>query len=95
MYGYLVKGVVDVEQDIIVLDAELHSDQESYLLMNGSKQEHLWGFNLHPNAFGTDEFIEFDSMINIRPRQKNMSRDVHDPAIRQKMVECIMKRIQQ
>jgi hypothetical protein len=94
MYGHLVKGVVDIEKDIIVLDAELHADQESYLLQNGSAQEHLWGFNLHPNEYGTEEFIEFDSMINIRPRQKNMSRDVQDANIRQTMTELILKRVQ-
>ena len=63
----------------------MHADGEAYLLDDGSKQEDLWGINLHPDKFGTDEFIEFDSMINIRPRQNNPSRDVLDETVRQQI----------
>ena len=38
MFGNLVKGVVDIEKELLVVDAELHSDQEAYLLEKGSKQ---------------------------------------------------------
>ncbi len=82
MFGNLVKAVVDVDQNLLVIDAELHADQEQFLLENGSKQANLWGINLYPEKFGTDEFIEFDSMINIRPKQNNRSRDVEDKALR-------------
>ncbi|MDY0096947.1 MAG: DUF5674 family protein, partial [Candidatus Dojkabacteria bacterium] len=64
MFGNLVKGVVDVEKNILVIDAELHSDQEAYLLKLGSKQENLWGINIYPDL-GMDERVEFDSMINL------------------------------
>lgn len=72
MFGNLVKAVVDIDRKIMVIDAEMHSDQESLLLDNNSAQENLWGINLYPE-FSTDapEFIEFDSMINIRPWQGN------------------------
>lgn len=89
MYGNLVKAVVDINQKIIVVDAPMHVDQEQYLLVNGSKQVDLWGINLHPAKFGTDGFVEFDSMINIRPRQNNMSRDVQDAGIRRKIIDII------
>ncbi|MDR0350407.1 MAG: DUF5674 family protein, partial [Coriobacteriales bacterium] len=52
-----------------------------YLLQNGSAQKNLWGINLYPAYYGTDDFIEFDSMINIRPAQGNRSRSVDDPDI--------------
>jgi len=82
MYGNLVKAVVDIEKSILVVDAEMHVDIEQFLLERGSAQQNLWGINLHPAKFGTSDFIEFDSMINIRPRQNNMSRDVEDTNVR-------------
>jgi hypothetical protein len=39
MYGNLVKAVVDLERGILVVDAELHVDQEQYLLEQGSRLE--------------------------------------------------------
>jgi Protein of unknown function (DUF5674) len=92
MYGTMVKGVVDIEKGHLVLDAEMHVDEEQYLLSNGSRQEDLWGLNLYPANFGSNDFIEFDSMINIRPRQHNMSRRVEDPVI-QKRLRKIISRI--
>ena len=93
MYGNLIKAVVDLQKGILVVDAEMHADEEQYLLDSGSKQNDLWGINLYPSKFGTDDFIEFDSMINIRPRQQNMSRGVEDPKIRKLIIELIDKKI--
>ena len=80
-YGEMIKGVVDINRRIMALDAELHSDLERLLLEDGSDQESLWGINLYPGVEG-DDFIEFDSLINISPRRNNFSRDVEDDAIR-------------
>lgn len=93
MFGSLVKGVVDVKKEVLVLDAELHADLETYLLENGSNQSDLWGINLYPEDFDTEEFIEFDSMINIRPRQGNRSRDVEDESVRQEIIRIVRKKI--
>jgi|SRR3989339_879320 len=82
MFGSLVKAVVDVEKRVMVIDAGLHSDQEQYLLSTGSKQKNLWGINLHPGLFGTPDYIEYDSMINIRPHENNMTKYVQDEHIR-------------
>ena len=89
MYGTMVKADVDVAKKIVVIDIDMHADGEAYLLERGSQQADLWGINLHPDKFGTDEFIEFDSMINIRPRQNNPSRDVLDSAVRQQIIDII------
>lgn len=89
MYGSLVKADVDIEKGIVIIDMDMHADGEAELLSQGSQQNDLWGINLHPDKFGTDEFIEFDSMINIRPRQNNPSRDVLDESVRQKITEMI------
>lgn len=93
MYGSFVKAVVDVQQRILVLDAEMHVDLEQYLLEHGSKQADLWGINLHPARFGHDDFVEFDSMINIRPRANNMSRSVEDPGLQQTIREIVAEKI--
>ena len=89
MYGTMVKADVDVAKKIVVIDMDMHADGEAYLLEHGSQQTDLWGINLYPDKFGTNEFIEFDSMINIRPRQNNPSRDVLDQAIRQQIIDII------
>lgn len=91
MFGALVKAVVDVERRIMVVDAELHSDQEYFLLEDGSLQDHLWGINLFPDKFGQDGFIVFDSMINLRPGFGNTSRGVDNPRVQQLIKEIVTK----
>jgi len=80
-FGDLVKAVVDVERGIMAIGGELHSDEEAVLLDQGSGQQHLWGINLYPDK-PLGEWIEFDSMINVRPSQGNRSRNVESPEIR-------------
>ncbi|MFH1776075.1 MAG: DUF5674 family protein [Candidatus Omnitrophota bacterium] len=92
-FGDLVKAVVDVERELIAVDAELHSDLEALLLDSGSKQKSLWGINLYPDM-PDDQFIEFDSMINMRPSQSNKSRGVENEEIRKKIIEIVEKRIE-
>jgi hypothetical protein len=73
---------------VMAVDAELHSDEEALLLDQGSRQEDLWGINLYPALAGED-FIEFDSMINLRPAQGNRSRGVDDPAVRERILQIV------
>ena len=80
-FGDMIKGVVDLERGILLLDADLHADQEASLLAEGSTQASLWGINLYPDVAGED-WLEFDSMINLRPSFGNRSRGVDDPATR-------------
>jgi hypothetical protein len=89
MFDSLVKAVVDIEKKIIVVDAEMHYDEEQFLVERGSKQVDLWGINLYPGEYGTPNFIEYDSMINIRPNHGNKSRSVEDPQIRRKIETII------
>ena len=78
----MIKADVDVDQRIMAIDAELHSDLEALLLDQGSKQEHIWGINLYPDKTKTD-CIEYTSLINIRPAQENRSMEVEDQHIRE------------
>jgi hypothetical protein len=91
-FGNIVKAVVDVDREVIAIDAELHSDLEAVLLGEGSKQKSLWGVNFYPGMQG-DEFIEFDSMINVRPSQGNQSRGIENEEIRKKIIEIVTRRI--
>ncbi len=81
LFGDLIKAVVDVERGIMAIDAELHSDEEALLIENGSDQNKLWGINLYPELDG-EGFLEYDSMINLRPSQGNRSRGVESPETR-------------
>lgn len=90
-FGNLVKAVVDVDKGIMAVDGELHSDEEACLLEKGSKQENLWGINLYPEE--KDNWIEFDSMINIRPSQGNLSRGIDDSALSEKIIKIVTKLI--
>lgn len=89
-FGDMVKAVADVRQGLIAIDADLHADLERYLLENGSMQQDLWGFNLWVDEQGED-FIEFDSLINIRAWQGNPSRDVLDPEVRSAIAGIVNK----
>lgn len=90
MFGGLIKAVIDIDKEIMVVDAAMHADQEKHLLELGSKQDNLWGINLYPEIDGED-FIEFDSMINLRPRQNNFSRSVEDEVIQKRLIDIVNK----
>lgn len=92
MFGNLVKATVDIERGILVVDADLHSDEETYLLNNGSKQENIWGINIYPNE-DKEKMIEFDSMINLKPSFGNNSRGVEDKDIQKKIIDIVNSKI--
>lgn len=75
--GY-IKVVVDVRRRILAAGGKRHADGEALLLENGSRQEDLWGAGLDLKTGDVD----FDSVINIRPRQSNPSREVLNADIR-------------
>lgn len=87
-FGDLVKAVVDIEKNIMAIGGDLHSDEEAILLEEGSRQPHLWGINLYPHK-SEHEWIEFDSVINLRPSQGNFSRGVDNPEARKKIKEIV------
>lgn len=93
LFGDMTKAVVDLEKEVMVINAELHADQEALLIQQGSKQSDLWGINLYPELFGEEDFIEFDSMINLRPSGGNTSRGVDDPKTQQRIRDLVSKLI--
>ncbi len=93
-FGDMVKAVIDLNKEIMAIGGDLHSDEEACLLQNGSVQENLWGINLYPDLPTGAAMIEYDSMINIRPRQNNRSRSVEDPVTRAKITAIVVKLVQ-
>lgn len=87
-FGDMVKAVVDCEKKIMAIGGDLHADEEAVLLQDGSRQSDLWGVNLFPQNSG-DKWLEFDSMINLRPGQNNRSRYVEDAATREKIIAVV------
>lgn len=93
MFGDMVKAVVDIDRELIAVDGELHSDLEALLIDDGSKQQSLWGINLYPDMPG-DDFVEFDSMINMRPSQGNKSRGVENEQTRERIIRVVARWIE-
>jgi hypothetical protein len=93
LYGDMVKGVVDIRRGIMAIGGELHADEEALLLQMESSQENLWGINLYPDR-DLPEMVEFDSMINIRPRQNNRSRGVEDSSVREQIIGIVKRLVQ-
>ena len=91
-FGDMVKGVVDLRRGILLLDADMHSDQEAELLAEGADQRDLWGINLYPDLPGED-FLEFDSMINLRPSFGNRSRGVDNPETRAEIANLVARAV--
>ena len=90
-FGDIVKAVVDVEKEIMAVGGELHADEEVLLMeKENSKRENLWGINIYPKK-PNEEWIEFDSMINLKPVFGNRSRDVENPETKEKIKSIVRK----
>ena len=86
-----IKGAVDIERELIAVDAPMHYECEQLLLENGSAQKDVWGINLYLDEEDIDDVVEFDSMINIRPTQGNRSRGVEDQETQAKIKAVVAK----
>ena len=82
-YETMIKIVVDIHRQVLAGGGEMHADCEEVLLDNGSAQDDLWGANWYPH----EERIEFESLINIRPRLGNRSILIQSEELRQKVEE--------
>jgi len=91
MYESLVKAVVDIEKEIMSVDAPMHIDLEQFLIeKENSEPKNLWGINIWPLK-EKQEFIEFDSMINIKPGWNNRTRGIDSEEIRKKIIDIVNK----
>lgn len=86
--GSYIKLAVDIEKEIVAGGGEMHADCEAVLLENGSEQENIWGADWIPFS----KEVTFESLINIRPRQNNLSMEVQDAALREKIRNIVNAR---
>lgn len=92
LYGDFVKAVVDVAQGVMAVGAEFHADEEVVLIeQEGSSREHTWGINIWPDKEGTGEFIQFDSMINLKPSFGNRTRGVDNEQVQDKIRDIVSR----
>ena len=91
-YGDMVKGAVDIEKGIAAFGGEYHIDASNLLVEHGSRQQDIWGFNIILDQ-PRDAWIEYTSLINIRPKAGNRDMEVHDPAVRAAMKTMLDKMI--
>jgi len=89
-YGDMVKGVADIEREIIALGGKWHMDANTKVIEAGSSQTNVWGFNLYPDKEGEDR-IEYIALINIRPAAGNRNMYIEDADIRENICEIINK----
>jgi Protein of unknown function (DUF5674) len=79
-----IKVAVDIYNKILAGGGELHADCEWLLLEEGSLSDNIWGADWYPH----NHSIEFESMINLKPRQ-NRSMRILDQAVRSRVVEVV------
>jgi len=80
-YPLLIKIVVDIRRRILAGGGEMHADCEAVLLEHGSAQDDLWGANWYPE----EQHLEFESLINIRPRLGNRSIIIQSEELRRQI----------
>lgn len=84
----MIKFVVDIERGKLAVGGEMHADGETLLLEEGSCQSDLWGGNFYPWK-EVEHRIEFTSFINIRPMDDNMSMEIQNEAIQQRVKRLV------
>lgn len=87
-FGDMVKAVVDIEKQIMAVGGELHTDAEAMLLEKGSQQKYLWGINIYPDR-NRNDWIEYKSLINIRPSRGIRSMEVQNKEIKNKIQSIV------
>ena len=84
-----IKFVVDIEKGILTIGGDRHYQGEELLLEDGSKQRNLWGggYDL------VSKMIDYDSIINIRPRDNNPDRTVLDMKNREEINKILKDKL--
>src|SRR5512136_1976056 len=82
------KLAVDVNRNILAGGGEYHADCEEVLLEDGSRQENIWGADWYTQS----RTVKFGALINIRPRQGNLSMEIENQALRAQ-IESVARRL--
>ena len=85
-----IKLAVDVRRKIIAGGGGMHADCEAALLEDGSQQADVWGADWVPDS----REVRYESLINIRPKQKNRSLRIEDKLLREKIERIVRERFE-
>lgn len=77
-FDVYIKTVIDIERQLCSAGMNRHFEGEQILLEDGSKQSDLWGGGID---LETKE-IDFNSFINIRPRDNNTKNEIQSEKIK-------------
>ena len=91
-YQSMVKGAVDIETRTAAFGGEYHIDASNALIEDGSRQENIWGFNIQL-GMPRESWIEYTSLINIKPEAGNRDMEVQDPVVRDNIKNILEERI--
>ena len=80
VFGVYIKTVIDIKNKICSAGMDRHFEGEQILLKQGSEQSDIWGGGID---LETKE-IDFNSFINIRPRDNNPRNEIQSEEIREK-----------
>ena len=75
-----IKTVIDIKKKICSAGCDRHFESEQILLKQGSKQPDIWGGGIDLET----KVIDFNSFINIRPNDNNLSNEIQNLEIRKK-----------
>lgn len=84
-----IKLAVDIRRRVIAGGGALHADCEAALLEDGSQQVDVWGADWIP----TSREVQFESLINIRPKQGNRKMTIEDAGIRSMVEQIVRERL--
>ena len=85
-----IKLAVDVRRRLIAGGGGMHADCEAALLEDGSQQVDVWGADWVPDS----REVRYESLINIRPKQKNRSLRIEDAKLREKIERVVRERFE-
>lgn len=83
IFGTYIKTVIDVKKKVCSAGCDRHFESEKILLQRGSNQSDIWGGGIDLET----KVIDFNSFINIRPKDRNTSNEIQDAKIREKYEE--------
>lgn len=74
-----IKTVIDIKKRVCSAGCSRHFESERVLLDQGSNQSDLWGGGIDIET----KDIDYNSFINIRPRDNNLSNELLNPEKRE------------
>jgi len=79
-FDVYIKTVIDLQRKVCSAGMDRHFEGEDILLKQGSKQSNIWGGGID---LATKE-IDYNSFINIRPKDNNLKNEIQNQAIKNK-----------